>query len=101
MFDRDRDYGRSGSYRRYGDSESAIKITRSEEREISEKGTYGVDELKDMRYLDEDNGRKITITLNCLSKMQGYNGFSLEELRMIDYQNHFAKKINLTEYVEK
>jgi hypothetical protein len=33
--------------------------------------------------------------------MQGFNGFSLEELRFIDYRNHYDKKINLMDYIEK
>ena len=33
--------------------------------------------------------------------MDGYNGFSLEELRYIDYCNHLEKKINLDDYIEK
>ncbi|CAI2384782.1 unnamed protein product [Moneuplotes crassus] len=33
--------------------------------------------------------------------MEGFNGFCLDELRFIDYRNHYEKKINLDEFVQK
>lgn len=84
-------YSYTSSYNRDKDEENLIKITRAEQEDIWEKGTYGVDELKDQKFTDDDNGRKLTCMCNSVTKMQGFNGFSLEELRFIDYRNHYDK----------
>lgn len=68
-------YSYTSSYNKNKDDESLIKITRAEEEDIWERGTYGVDELKDQKFTDDDNGRKLTCTCNSVTKMQGFNGF--------------------------
>lgn len=65
-----------------------------------EKGSWGIEELKDQKYNDIDNDRTIRIQFNSITKMEGFNGFSLEELRFIDYRNHFDKKIDLNEFIK-
>jgi hypothetical protein len=92
---------RYNAYSSKKDDDHKIKISEKDEKEILEKGTWGIDKLTDQKFYDNDYGTNCNINFNSICKMEGFNGFSYEELRFIDYFNHQQKKIDLGEIYEK
>ena len=82
---------------RNNEGNNKIEISKAAYDEINERGTWGLEELTDMKMKDPTEAVTTYITFNTLTVKDGFNGFSLEELRNIDYRNHVEKKIDLGE----